>query len=77
MFLYVSRPQNPGINFFKGPYRFAGQILGNSTTPPTSPFAVSVPFPIVTGQKLFARLNVSRADGRLATDTRSTTLVVA
>lgn len=67
MFVYLSRPQNPAVNFFKGPYRYAGVILGNATTPPTSPETISCPFTFVAGQKIFARFNVCRDDGRLGT----------
>ena len=66
MLIYASRPQNPTINFFKGPYRFAGAIQGDSITPPTSPAAIALPFPVAVGQRIFLRANVSRADGRLS-----------
>lgn len=65
LMIYASRPQNPTINFFKGPYRFAGTILGDSTTPPTSPDTIAVPFPVVAGQRVFFYGRVARADGRL------------
>jgi len=77
MLIYASRPQNPTINYFKGPYRFAGSIDGDSVTPPTSPTLISVPFAVVEGQKVFTRAQVIRADGRLSADTRSGQLVVA
>ncbi len=71
LLIWLSRPQQPAINFFKGPYRFAGAILGNSTTPPTSPQTVTLPFGISTGQRLFGAFNVVRADGRLSTRSRT------
>lgn len=61
-----SRPQGQAINYFKGPYRYAGKIDGNGTTPPTSPAVISLPFPIEPGQKVFGFCRVSRADGRLS-----------
>lgn len=67
MFVYLSRPLDPSINFFKGPYRLAGEILGDST-PPTPPGTVTLPFPVVAGQRVFARVRVTRADGRLSVD---------
>lgn len=67
---YVSRPVAPTINYFKGPYRYAGSILGNDTVPPTSPATIALPFPAVAGQKLFARIQVFRKDGRLSPDFR-------
>lgn len=64
--VYCSRPQNASINYFKGPYRFAGVIAGDSTTPPTSPAAIALPFAAVAGQLVFVKWSVSRADGRLS-----------
>ena len=77
MLIYLSRPQNPGVGFFKGPYRFAGKIEGDGVTAPTSPATMPVPFPIVEGQKIFYRANVTRDDGRLGTDFRGSTIAVA
>lgn len=68
MNVYTSRAQNPTINFFKGPYRFAGQVLGDGLTPPTSPASIALAFNAEVGQKIFARMIVSRADGRLSAD---------
>lgn len=67
LLLYASRPQSQAINFYKGPFRFAAAVLGNSTTPPTSPATINLPFPVTTGQRVFFRGNVTRADGRLST----------
>lgn len=64
--VFCSRPQNASINFFKGPYRFAGVIAGDSGTPPTSPTAIALPFAAVAGQRVFVKFSVSRADGRLS-----------
>jgi len=70
MLVYASRPQNDSINFFKGPYRFAGEILGDAITPPTSPAAIAAPFPASAGQRVFERIVVVRADGRVSLDFR-------
>lgn len=67
MLVSVSRPKNPGVNYHKGPYRFATAILGDDVTPPTSPEGADSPFPFETGQKLFAFVRVTRVDGRLST----------
>lgn len=64
--VYVSRPQNPSIAFFKGPYRLAGIIAGDATTPPTSPASITSPFAFNAGHRMFVRFQVSRADGRLS-----------
>lgn len=71
MLLWGSRPQNPTINFFKGPYKNMANIVGDSGAPPTSPHEVGVPYAFVAGQKAFFRINVTRADGRLGTVTRN------
>lgn len=74
MIVFASRPQSAGINFFKGPYRLAGTIDGNSTTAPTSPAAIALPFPITAGNKIFFQVRVSRADGRLSSPFRGVSL---
>lgn len=70
MAVYASRPQAQSVNFFKGPYQLAGTIDGDSTTAPTSPAAIALPFPVAVGQRVFFRVNVLRADGRLSSPFR-------
>lgn len=70
MMVYISRPKNPSINYFKGPYRFAGLVLGDGTTPPTSPATIDLPFTVAAGHRVFFRTKVTRVDGRLSTDFR-------
>ena len=66
LLLYVSRPQNPGINFFRGPYRLAAVIPGNGTS---SDVTFGLPFIAgPSGSALFARARVSFGDGRLSGD---------
>jgi len=77
MLIYGSRPQNPTINFFKGPYRFAGPIPGSSTLPPTTPQTIAIPFAAIEGQKTFWRAIVTRADGRLSLSFRDLATVAA
>lgn len=74
MLVYTSRAQNPTINFFKGPYRLAGTILGDAITPPTTPAAITLAFNAEVGQRIFIKVNVTRADGRYAATFRSTGL---
>lgn len=59
------------INFFKGPYRYAGKVEGNSVTPPTSPAAISASAAFTAGNKAFIMVRVSRVDGRLSLPFRS------
>lgn len=65
LLVYVSRPVNPSINSFSGPFRFAGRILGAST-PPTSPGTVTGVFALTAGQKQFVRFVAVDATGRLS-----------
>ena len=62
----AGREQAATINFFKGPYRFAGTVLGDATTPPTTPVAVTSKFSYTSANKGFVQVRVSRADGRLS-----------
>lgn len=75
MLIYASPPQNASKNFFAGPYRLAGAIEGSSTTPPTSPTTLAVPFPVVDGQALFTAEAITRSDGRLTSRNRFRSLV--
>lgn len=70
MLVYASRPVSPSVFFFKGPYRFAGRINGDAVTPPTSPAAIALPFAVAPGERIFIKVSVSRADGRLSTPFR-------
>ncbi len=67
MLILASREKAPSINFFKGPYRLAGTIDGDALLAPTSPAAITSDFTYATGNKGFAQVRVSRADGRLST----------
>jgi hypothetical protein len=75
MVVFASRPMSAAINYFKGPYRFAGLIEGDSVTPPTSPANVTNPFPMVADQKVFIRAAVLRGDGRYSSDFRNGSIV--
>lgn len=65
MLVFLSRPQQDTIDFFKGPYRYAGGIFGDNSSAPTSPASIALPFNIEVGQVLHGRAYVTRADGRL------------
>lgn len=64
LLIYVSRPQPAAVNGFKGPFRYAGKVLGNAT-PPTSPATVTSPFTYTVGQKGFVRFVAVTTDGRV------------
>lgn len=74
MLIFASRPQNPGVNYFTGPYRYADKIDGDAITPPTSPASVTSPFVFGVGQRMFFRISVSRADGRYSMTQRMTAI---
>lgn len=76
MFVFLSRPQNPTVNYFRNPYRQSGGVTGDPV-PPVSPAALAVPFPIIAGQKLFGRAVSVLADGRASTPSFFETLTVA
>ncbi len=66
MLIQVSDGQTDGTNFFAGPFKFAGSIAGSSTAPPVAGDTLFDPFvPHALGPR-WARVRVSRADGRLS-----------
>lgn len=67
LLVYAGRPQSPGTSFFKGPFRFAGIVAGDGTTPPTSPHVFAPnPFAVQAGQKQWLAARVLYGDGRLS-----------
>lgn len=70
LLIYSSRPTNQTVNFFKGPYRLAGMVLGNTSTPPTSPETVTSPFPFAAGNRLHVQIRATLPDGRLTSPYR-------
>lgn len=76
LLIYGARGYNPTINYFKGPYRYADAILGDSATPETSPYAAVMPFTLQAAQKGFIFGRVTRADGRLSSPFRLPAIVV-
>lgn len=66
MIVQVSDGQSLGTNFFAGPFREAGRIPGDAADPPTVGVVLNDPFvPLASGPR-WARVRVSRADGRLS-----------
>lgn len=64
---YGARQQALTINYFRGPYRYAGKVEGDSVTPPTSPTVTVInPFEFDVGNAAFARVLSVRADGRIS-----------
>lgn len=69
LYVYVSRPTNPSINYFKAPYRFGDGIRG-ALVPPTTPATFTAPFPFLQGQRLHWFVRAGRADGGLSSPFR-------
>ena len=65
LLLYVSDPKAPTVNFCKGPYKYAGNILGAATSP-SSPQTIATPNVFTAGQKVFYRVVALTADGRVS-----------
>ena len=76
LWVFISRPQNPSINFFRGPYRLVAVVVGDPV-PPVSPILINAPFPFIAGAKIFGRVITGLADGRLATPTFEETIAAA
>jgi len=68
MIVHVGKPINKTRNYYNGPWKFLGCILGSAGTPPSSPsYLESLPCTIAPGQKVFFKVQICRADGRLST----------
>jgi hypothetical protein len=76
LLVYCSPGKNASINYYKGPYRFADTVLGDSVSPPSSPAAITIPFVLAADQKGFIQVRVSRADGRLSSPFRAVGVAV-
>lgn len=61
-----SSPQNATINFFRGPFRAIDPVDGSSTTPPTSPVTVTVPYVLPVDQIIFVRVRLSDVAAKLS-----------
>jgi hypothetical protein len=77
LLLWGSRSINVTRNFFKGPYRYAGAVLGDDTTPPTSPGNVEGAFPNILGLNVHVRFRCVTKDGRVSSSFRDFVAVTA
>ena len=62
----VSIPQGEGRVFLQPQFRYAGVVLGDATTPPTSPASIACPWEIAAGQQCLVQFRILRADGRVS-----------
>ena len=66
MFVFAGSPQVGSKQFFRGPWKYADKVAGDSTTPPSSPATISHPCVITEGQALWIYARLQRADGRIS-----------
>lgn len=69
MLVYQGRPRNPSRNYFRGPWRLAGYVDGDSVAPPSTPLVVSaanLPYTITEGQRVSLYARIRHADGRMS-----------
>ena len=78
---FLSRPRNASRMFSKGPYRYLGSVVGDTTTPPTSPEVfTTVGVWVVTastGQKCNVKCVAQNADGSLASPWVTMPIIIA
>jgi len=75
--IFAGTPVTQTTNYFGGPWKIAGTIEGDATTPPTSPSVIDNPYQVSEGQKQFYRARILRADGRVTSFFRCTGTVTA
>jgi hypothetical protein len=74
---FTGRPISASRNFYGGPWRFLGYVLGDSTTPPTSPAEFASPFLLQAGQSVHTYCRRLDVDGRLTEPFRKSLTVAA
>jgi hypothetical protein len=72
----VSRPVPAGRTGPVGGFRYAGQVDGDGAVAPSSPAAITSPFPFEVGSKIFVRFIAVTADGRRSPEFRSSVVAV-
>ena len=71
---FASRPYAASKNFFAGPWRYVGSVVGDSTTPPTSPASFNYPWTLVAGQRVWVYARRADADNRVNEPFQATVL---
>jgi hypothetical protein len=66
LFVFTSHGTNPSRTFFKGPFRLADAVIGDTTTPIASPYTAPAAFVSAAGQQVWARFIAMAPDGRLS-----------
>jgi hypothetical protein len=66
LLVYTSIDKGQGIEFFKGPYLFAGVILGAAVAPSSPDSSITSPYTHAATNNSFYRFRAVRADGRIS-----------
>lgn len=76
LMIQVGRQKSATINFFRGPWRFAGEILGAAVAP-TTPLQLVNPFETnyTLGNRVYWRATAVRADGRVSNVSEGSAIV--
>lgn len=73
MLLQQSKPQNPSINYFDGPWYTAGKLAG-AVVSIKSPMTFTSAYTLAAGEKIFVQARILRAEGRLSNPFRAVCL---
>jgi hypothetical protein len=65
---YMGRPTNPGVSVSKGPFNYMDKLDFAGGDPTAAVDLSAFPFPLVSGQKVSFRAQISYDDGRLSGD---------
>jgi hypothetical protein len=74
---FTGRPIDPSRNFYGGPWRYLGMVLGDATTPPSSPASFDSQHVLSSGQSLHVYCRRLDVDGRLTEPFRRVAAVTA
>lgn len=77
MSIFSGQPVKTTVNYFTGPWRHGTTLLGDDTTPLTTPQVFTPNFPVVEGQKIFCYGRILLATGRVSNPFRSSCTVAA
>ncbi|MBA7623490.1 hypothetical protein ES703_30886 [subsurface metagenome] len=77
MQIWMGRPQNAQRTFYGGPYLGIKDKAGKSVGPITSPEWMTNIFQVTAGQKVWYKVRIRRADGRISDPFYKSAIVVA
>lgn len=66
LLIYAGKPKRSNVQFFNGPWKYAGKVAGVASTGAVSPAVIACPYELGVAQKEFIRARIVRADGRLS-----------